>query len=140
MQASGVALGVVGIGFLSTIAAAPVAIACEGVASAGFLSIVGGQVNKKLALKADKHEKVKVLAESKLNTINSHISKALIDSIVSDSDYELILSELQKFKEMMKEIRAKTKIDIDEITKESLINKGREDAINAFNNMFKNSK
>ena len=137
LQASGVALGVVGIGFLSTIAAAPVAIACEGVAiGAGFLSIVGGQVNKKLALKAEKHEKVKVLAESKLNTISSHISKALIDDIVRDSEYELILSELQKFKEMMKEIRVKTKIDIDEITKESLINKGREYAINAFNNMF----
>ena len=120
---------------MSTIAAAPVAIACEGVAiGAGFLSIIGGQVNKKLALKAEKHEKVKVLAESKLNTISSYISKALIDDIVSDSEYEL--SELQKFKEMMKEIRVKTKIDIDEITKESLINKGREDVINAFNNMF----
>ena len=77
-----------------------------------------------------------MLAESKLNTISSYISKALIDDIVSDSEYELILSELQKFKEMMKEIRAKTKIEIDEITKESLINKGREDAINALNNMF----
>ena len=137
LQASGIALGVVGIGFLSTIAAAPVAIACEGVAiGAGFLSIVGGQVNKKLALKAEKHEKIKVLAESKLNTINSYISKALVDGIVSDSEYELILSELQKFKEMMREIRDKTKIGIDEITKESLINKGREEAINAFNNMF----
>ena len=95
LQASRVALGVVGIGFLSTIAAAPVAIACEGVAiGAGFLSIVGGQVNKKLALKAEKHEKVKVLADSKLYTISSHISKALIDSVVSDSEYELILSEL----------------------------------------------
>ena len=143
LQASGIALGVVGIGFLSTIAAAPVAIACEGVAiGAGFLSIVGGQVNKKLALKeelAEKHEKIKVLAESKLNTINSYISKALIDNIVSDSEYKLILSELQKFKEMMKEIRDKTKIGIDEITKQSLINKGREEAINAFNNMFKKS-
>ena len=140
LQASGIALGVVGIGFLSTIAAAPVAIACEGVAiGAGFLSIVGRQVNKKLALKAEKHEKIKVLAESKLNTINSYISKALVDNIVSDSEYELILSELQKFKEMMREIRDKTKIGIDEITKESLINKGREDAINAFNNMFKKS-
>ena len=137
LQASGIALGVTGIGFLSTIAAAPVAIACEGVAiGAGFLSIVGGQVNKKLALKAEKHEKIKVLAESKLNTINSYISKALIDGIVSDSEYELILSELQKFKELMREIRDKTKIGLDEITKESLINKGREDAINAFNNMF----
>ena len=141
LQVSGVALGVVGIGFLSTIAAAPVAIACEGVAiCAGFLSIVRGQVNKKLALKAEKQEKVKVLAESKLNTISSHISKALIDDIVRDSEYELILSELQKFKEMMKGIRAKTKIEIYEVTKESLINKGREDAINAFNNLFKKAE
>ena len=140
MQAGGVALGVVGIGVLSTIAATPVAIACEGVAiGAGFLSIVGGQVNKKLALKAEKHEKVKVLAESKLNTINSHISKALMDGVVSDSEYELVLRELQKFKDLMKEIRTETKIDIDEITKQSLINKGREDAINAFKNMFKKS-
>ena len=140
LQAGGVAHGVVGIGVLSTIVAAPVAIACEGVAiGAGFLSIVGGQVNKKLALKAEKHEKVKVLAESKLNTISSHISKALMDGVVSDSEYELILSELQKFKDMMEEIRTKTKIGIDEVTKESLINKGREDAINAFNNLFKKS-
>ena len=131
LQAGGVALGGVGIGVLSTIAVAPAAI------GAGFLSIVGGQVNKKPTLKAEKHEKVKVLAGSKLNTINSHILKALIDSIVSDSEYELILSELQKFKNMMKEIRTKTKTDIDEITKESLINKGREEAIKAFENMFK---
>ena len=137
LQVSGIVLGAIGIGALTTIAGAPIAIACEGVAiGVGFLSIVGGHVNKKLALKAEKHEKVKVLAESKLNTISSYISKALIDDIVSDSEYELILSELQKFKEMLKEIRAKTKIDMDEITKESLINKGREDAINAFNNMF----
>ena len=141
LQAGGVALEVVGIGVLSTIAAAPVAIVCESVAiGTGFLSIVGGQVNKKLALKAEKHEKVKVLAESKLKTINSHISKALIDSIVRDSEYELILSELKKFKDLMKEIRIKTKIDIDDITKESLINKGREEAIKAFNNMFKKAK
>ena len=141
LQAGGVALRVVGIGVLSTIATAPVAIACEGVAiGAGFLSIVGGQVNKKLVLKAENHEKVKKLAESKLNTINSHISKALMDRVVSNSEYELVLSELQKFKDLMKEIRTKTKIDIDEITKESLINKGREDAINAFNKMFKKAK
>ena len=118
LQAGGVALGVVGIGVLRTIVAALVAIACEGVAiGAGFLSIVGGQVNKKLALKAEKHEKVKVLAESKLNTISRYISKALMDGVVSDSEYELILSELQKFKDMMEEIRTKTKIGIDEVTR-----------------------
>ena len=66
MLGSTITLGAVGIGFLTTIIAAPVVIACEGIAlGAGLFSVIGGQVNKKLALKAEKHEKNKVLADSK---------------------------------------------------------------------------
>ena len=127
LQASGIALGTIGLGFLTTIVAAPVVIACESVAlGAGFLSIVGGQVNKKLSLKAEKHEKIKVLAESKLNTISDYISKALKDGFISNNEYELILGELEKFKSMLEEIRTKVRGQIDEVTKESLINQGRE--------------
>ena len=72
-----ITLGPIGIGFLTTIIAVPVIIACKGIAlGAGFLSVIGGQVNKKLILKAEKHEKIKMLADSKLNTINDYISKA----------------------------------------------------------------
>ena len=122
LQASGIALGTIGLGF-DTIVAAPVVIACESVAlGAGFLSIVGGQVNKKLSLKAEKHEKIKVLAESKLNTISDYISKALKDGFISNNEYELILGELEKFKSMLEEIRTKVRGEIDEVTEESLIN------------------
>ena len=140
LQASGIALGTIGLGFLTTIVAAPVVIAFESVAlGAGFLSIFGGQVSKKLSLKAEKHEKIKVLAESKLNTISDYISKALKDRFISNNEYELILGELEKFKSMLEEIRTKVRGQIDEVTKESLINQGREEAIKTFQNIFKKS-
>jgi hypothetical protein len=41
---------------------------------------------------------------------------------------------------MTEEIRTKTKSSIDELTKESLIQKGREEAIQAFNNLYKKGK
>ena len=141
LQARGIALGTIGLGFLTTIVAAPVVIACESVAlRAGFLSIVGGQVKKKLSLKAEKHEKIKVLAESKLNTISDYISKALKDGSISNNEYELILGELEKFKSMLEEIRTKVRGQIDEVTKESLINQGREEAIKTFQNIFRKNK
>ena len=135
-------LGVSGIGILSTIIAAPIAIAMEGASlGVGLLSIiVGSQVNKKLIQKAEKHEKIKTLADAKLNTISDHISKALKDDKVSDEEYSLILSEVDKFNNMKEEIRSKIKAGIDEATKQSLLNKDRDDAIKSFQNMFDKSQ
>ena len=73
-------LGVAGVGLLSTVVLAPIVAAMEGVAiGAGLLSIVGKYANKKLSIKARKHESIKILAEAKLNTISDQISKALND-------------------------------------------------------------
>ena len=58
-------LGISGIGVLSTIIAAPIAMALEGAAlGVGLLSIIGIYISKKLALKAEKHEKIKTLADA----------------------------------------------------------------------------
>ena len=112
-------LCVAGIGLLSTIIAAPITIAMEAVAlGTGALSIVGSQVNRKLGMKAEKHEKIKILADSKLNTISDHISKSLIDHHVSDEEFSLILSELDKFNNLKEEIRSNIKTKIDEETKQ----------------------
>src|SRR6218665_2573561 len=67
-----------GLGVLTTVVAAPaIAIATGTAVGVGLLIIIGGQVSKKLVLKVAKHEKIKTLAEAKLNTISSLISKAL---------------------------------------------------------------
>ena len=134
-------LGTAGIGLLSTIIAAPLVIAMEGAAiGAGLLGIIGGQVNKKLIRKAEKHEKIKMLAEAKLSTINDLISKALSDNTISDGEFALILAELTKYRQLKEEVRSTTKHTIDEETRSSFINQGREEAMDSVKRLFdKNS-
>ena len=123
-------LGATGVGLLSTIIAAPVVIAMEAVAlGTGLLSMVGNHVVKKLMKKAEKHEKIKVLAESKLNTINDHISKALLDNSISNEEFSLILSEIEKYKSLKDEIRNKSYLNKE--TKQACIKQSQNEIINS---------
>ena len=97
-----------GLGVLTTVIAAPAIAIATG--TVGLLIIIGGQVSKKLVLKVAKHEKIKTLAEAKLNTISSLIFKALVDDNISDEEYSLILNEFVKFNELKEEIRNKSKL------------------------------
>ena len=64
-----------GIGLLSTVVAAPVVIVIERVALfTRLFSITGKYSIKKSTSKAEKHENIKTIACTKLNTIASHIS------------------------------------------------------------------
>ena len=133
-----VGLGTAGVALLTTIIATPIVMVMEGAAlSAGGLSVASNLIcDKVLSAKTKKHLQVKMLAESKLNTINDHISKALKDGYISDDEVTLILSELDKFYKMRDEIRSKTTTKIDAETKESLILEGKNKAIEEFQNMF----
>ena len=64
---------------------------------AGLLFIIGGFVSRHLILKAENHHKIKLLAEKKLNVISDLVSKALDDETISDNEFYLVLSELNKF-------------------------------------------
>ena len=71
-----------GVGLLSTVIAAPVVLGLEtGALVCGVLGVTGKFVGRRLALKAKKHDEIRVLAESKLNTIRDHVSIALIDAL-----------------------------------------------------------
>ena len=108
-------LGAVGVCLLSTVVLAPVVAAMQGVAiGAGLLTVVGKYANKKLSIKARKHESIKILAEAKLNTINDQISKALNDGHISVEEFSLIMSEFNKFQEMKNNIKIKARKSIDE--------------------------
>ena len=125
--------GAGGIGLLSTVIAAPAVIGIEGVALfAGFLSIIGRYSVKRSTSKAEKHEKIKTVASTKLDTISSHISKALSDNKVTDEEFQLILEELEKYKVMKEEVRSKTMKKIATETEESLIERGRQEARESF--------
>jgi len=111
-------LSVLGVTFLSSVAAAPAAtIVVSLSAGAGALSLISIKVRRILSLRQEKHAKIRTIAEGKLNSISDLVSKALDDNNISDSEYSVILSEFEKFNRMKEEVRSKTTINIDEATK-----------------------
>ena len=55
--------------------------------------------------KKKKHDKIVLLAKSKLNSIEVLIFKALIDSVISQVNFVLINNILKEYKEMKEEIK-----------------------------------
>ena len=122
-----------GVALLSTVIMLPAVIAIEGVALVtGLLSIIGKRNVKKSTSKAEKHDKIKMIASAKLDTIASHISKALSDNKVTDEEFQLILEELEKYKVMKEEARSKNKKKIATEMEETLIERGRQEARESF--------
>ena len=122
-----------GTGLLATGVGLPVALALEisGIVT-GFISLVGNMVSKKATTKAEKHLKIKTLAVAKLNTIASHVSKALTDDFISDEEFKLIMEEMNKYKVLKEDIRNKTKKKLKTEEEESLIERGRQEAMESF--------
>ena len=127
-------MGIGGVGLLTTVIAAPVVLGLEIAAlGCGLLGVAGKFIGRRLSVKAKKHDEVRVLAESKLNTIADHVSRALTDGQISDEEFRLIIDEAQKYTQMKAEIRtgaqkAHAAVTLDEETKNSLIQQGRDEA------------
>ena len=123
----------VGAAFLATGAGLPLAIALgiSGTVTA-TISLIGNIFNKKATIKAEKHLKIKTLASAKLDTIASHISKALTDDFISNEEFNLILEEMNKYKALKEEVRSNTKKKLKTEEEKSLIEKGRQEARESF--------
>ena len=106
LSITSVGLAASGVGLLSTIIAAPVAIGLKaGAIVCGLLGAGGKLVGWRLQAKAWKHDLIRGLAESKLNTIADRISVALNDDKITEEEFRLILSEVDKYNQMKAEIR-----------------------------------
>ena len=139
-----ITIGAEGIGavLLATGAGAPFALAL-GISGAatGLISLIGNIFSKKATTKAEKHLKIKTLATAKLDTIASHVSKALIDDFVSPDEFNLVMEEMNKYKTLKEEVRNNTKKKLKTEEEESLIEKGRQEARESFRRLVeKNHK
>lgn len=102
---AGMGMGIGSVGLLSTIITAPAVLGLEIAALAcGVLGVAGKFVGRQLAVKAKKHDQIRVLAESKLNTIADHVSQALMDGQISEEEFHLIVNEANKYHQMKAEI------------------------------------
>ena len=101
----------------------------------GLGSVVSRETQKIFNSKAKKHDKIKTLAESKLDTISGLVSKAVEDSHIDHQEYLLILKEVEHYRTMKEEIRTKSKKTTDAITaeqREKILKQGREEGQQAF--------
>ena len=79
-------------------------------------SITTGFVKKFLKTtrnKKKKHNKIVMLARSKLNSIESKISEALINNEISHQDFMTILNEEKEYRELKENIRMMNSQKID---------------------------
>ena len=100
------ATGSFSIASFATAIGAPVGIMSASCSLA--LSITTGFVKKYLKTKRNKkkkHNKIVMLARSKLNSIESKISEALINNEISHEDFMTILNEEKKYRELKEIIR-----------------------------------
>ena len=95
-------------------------------------SITTGIVKKLLKTtrnKKKKHNKIVMLARSKLNSIETKISEALIDNEISHEDFTTICNEEKKDRELKESIRMMNG-QISDVEKISLIEEGKRIGIN----------
>ena len=101
-----VTTGSISIASFATVIGAPV-----GIISASFslaFSISTGIIKKLLKTtrnKKKKHNKIVMLARSKLNSIESKISEALINNEIKHEDFMTIINKEKNYRELKKSIR-----------------------------------
>ena len=101
-----VATGSISIASFATVIGAPVGIMSA--SSSLAFSITTGFIKfllKTTRNKKKKHNKIVTLARSKLNSMESKISEALINNEISHEDFVTIINEGKKYRELKQSIR-----------------------------------
>ena len=120
-----VVTGSISVATFATAIGAPVGIMSASCSLA--FSITTGFVKKFLKTirnKKKKHNKIVMLARSKLNSIENKISEALINNEISHEDFITILNEEKKYRELKESIRMMNSQRSD-VKKDSLIEEGK---------------
>ena len=99
LSSATLATALTGFGIVASPALAGVA-TVFGLLSAGFTVM-----SKTLERKVTKHEKIYTLALAKQNSVAELVSKALADKRISDSEFTIILREVQKYHKLKAAIR-----------------------------------
>ena len=85
---------------------------------------------KIFTVKQEKHDAIKLLAQSKLDSIANIISQAMQDGDISPTEFHTVLQEVDKYRKLKADIRNQTKAKVKEITKEQreeLLEQGRKE-------------
>ena len=109
---SSAATAATGIGIIASVPLGFTAVAT------GCLSVVSAGISKILLKKVEKHQEIKLIAASKLSSVNGLVSKALQDGNISNEEYQIILQEMESYRDHKSQIRNRITANIRELTVE----------------------
>ena len=75
-------------------------------------------MSRRLGEKAEKHDRIRTSAETVLRAISLITCRALRDSNCSESEYQLVFGEAERFASLTSDIRSQTKRALREQTRE----------------------
>ena len=65
----------------------------------GVLSVVSAGISKILLKKVEKHQQIKLITAAKLSSVNGLVSRALRDGNISNEEYQIILQEIDSYRD-----------------------------------------
>ena len=98
-----------------------------------FLSLTTAITQKSfkiLTVKQEKHDAIKLLAQSKIDSITNIISKAKLDGGISPTEFHKVLQEVEQYGKLKADIRNQAKAKVKGITKEQreeILEQGRKE-------------
>ena len=119
---SAAATAATGVGIIASVPLGFLAVAT------GVLSVVSAGISKILLKKVEKHQEIKLIAVSKLSSVNGLVSKALQDGNISNEEYQIILQEMESYRNHKSQIRNRITADVRELTVEKE-NETREESL-----------
>ena len=97
----------------------PVGIALSGTSLLlSLVTAIKRNSSKIFTVKQEKHDAIKLLAQSKLDSITNIISQAMQDGDISPTEFHKVLQEVEKYCKLKADIRNQAKAKVKEITKE----------------------
>ena len=90
-------------------AGVPVGAALGGLGVVLSFSTIGTRkYSRSLTVKQGKHDAIKLLAQSKLDSIADIISRAMQDGDISHTEFDKVLQEVEKYRKLKADIRNQT--------------------------------
>ena len=121
----------------------PVGIALSGTSLLLSLATAITQKSFKIfTVKQEKHNAIKLLAQTKLDSISKIISQAMEDGDISPTEFHKVLQEVEKYRRLKADIRNQAKAKVKEITKEQreeILEQGRKEGKEDFLRKIANS-
>ena len=107
----------------------PVGIALSGTSLLlSLATVITRKSFKTFTVKQEKHDSIKLLAQSKLDSIANTISQTIQDGDISPTEFHKVLQEVEKYRKLKDDIGNRTKVkQIEKEQREEIFERGRKE-------------